>query len=195
MLNDFSEDPPLMRWAVDIVSSYVSNNSVPAAELPNLLHAVHASLSKVTEKPPEEAKQPLTPPVPIRKSIADDYLVCLEDGKRFKSLKRHLQTVHGMSPDQYRERWSLGRDYPMVAPDYAKARSALAKGMGLGASRRAATPTDDDIVDDDTVDEALLVPELPEEPEAPAAVAEDVPAEEVVDAVPVKAKRTRTKKA
>lgn len=128
----------VIEWVVEIVSSYVSNNSVPTAELPALLNNVHESLRKISVGQEEQPRQPPSPAVPIRKSIADDHLVCLEDGKSFKSLKRHLQTVHGMTPDQYRERWSLGRDYPMVAPAYAKARSALAKGMGLGASRRKA---------------------------------------------------------
>ena len=99
---------------------------------------------------------PPTPAVPIRRSVADDHVVCLEDGKTFKSLKRHLQTVHGLTPDQYRERWGLNRDYPMVAPAYAKARSALAKGMGLGASRRR--PVDEDI-------EAEVPAPAPAEPE------------------------------
>ena len=133
---DTDPNPDVIAWAVEIVSSYVSNNSMPAAELPNLVNSVYASLKKINGEPEEPAKQPPAPAVPVRKSIADDHIICLEDGKSFKSLKRHLQTVHGMSPDQYRERWSLGRDYPMVAPAYAQARSALAKGMGLGASRR-----------------------------------------------------------
>ena len=101
----------------------------------------------------------------IRKSVADDHIICLEDGKSFKSLKRHLQTVHGMTPDQYRQRWNLGREYPMVAPAYAKARSALAKGMGLGASRRK------DVVED-LAEEAAPAQEadLPDGTEATAEV-------------------------
>lgn len=128
--------PDVIEWVVEIVSSYVSNNSVPTGELPSLLISVHDSLRRLSGSQIETPRQPPSPAVPIRKSVADDHVVCLEDGKSFKSLKRHLQTVHGMTPDQYRERWGLGRDYPMVAPAYAKARSALAKGMGLGASRR-----------------------------------------------------------
>ena len=135
-MNEPDQNIDVIEWAVEIVSSYVSNNSVPATELPSLLSSVHQSLLKIAGEPAEAEKQPPTPAVPIRRSVAEDHIVCLEDGKSFKSLKRHLQTVHGMSPDEYRTRWGLARDYPMVAPAYAQARSALAKGMGLGASRR-----------------------------------------------------------
>ena len=121
----------------DIVAAYVSNNSVPSSEVPALIHAVHASLLKATagvvETPAEAPKEPA---VPIQKSITSDYIICLEDGKKFKSLKRHLRTQYGMSPEDYREKWGLGLDYPMVAPNYAKARSQLAKEMGLGQQRR-----------------------------------------------------------
>lgn len=137
-MSETNQSDDVIEWVVEIVSSYVSNNSVPASDLPTLLNNVHESLRKISGGPVETPAPPPTPAVPVRKSIADDHLVCLEDGKMFKSLKRHLQTVHGMSPDQYRERWGLNREYPMVAPAYAKARSALAKGMGLGANRRRA---------------------------------------------------------
>lgn len=135
-MSENNQGTDVIEWAVEIVSSYVSNNSVPASELPALLSNVHDSLRRISGVQKEAPAQPPSPAVSIRKSVADDHLVCLEDGKTFKSLKRHLQSVHSMTPDQYRERWNLGRDYPMVAPAYAKARSVLAKGMGLGASRR-----------------------------------------------------------
>ena len=138
-MTDLVQDQRFITLAAEIVAAYVSSNSVPASELPSLIGSVHASLSRVAGKvgkTEEPVKQALTPPVPIRKSITDEYLICLEDGKHFKSLKRHLYTVYGLTPDEYRQKWGLSRDYPMVAPAYAKARSALAKEMGLGASRR-----------------------------------------------------------
>lgn len=125
-----------MELAAEIVSAYVSNNSVPAGDLPGLIGDVHSALLRVTSAaapPPIEAPKPA---VPAKKSITSDYIVCLEDGKKFKSLKRHLRTQYNMSPDDYREKWGLAADYPMVAPNYAKARSQLAKEMGLGQQRR-----------------------------------------------------------
>jgi predicted transcriptional regulator len=125
-----------IELAAEIVSAYVSNNSVPASDLPSLLSEVHSALVRVstgvTVAVPEAAK----PAVPPKKSITNDYIVCLEDGRKFKSLKRHLRTQYNMSPEEYREKWGLPPDYPMVAPAYAKARSALAKQMGLGQQRR-----------------------------------------------------------
>lgn len=119
--------------AADIVSAYVSNNSVPTSELPALIQSVHTSLQGAVAPAAAEPKaEKLEPAVPIRKSITPDYIVCLLDGKRFKSLKRHLHTQYDMSPDQYREKFGLPFDYPMVAPNYAAERSALAKKMGLG---------------------------------------------------------------
>jgi len=121
---------------VEIVSAFVSNNSVPAAELPGLISSVHKALTGITgaaEAPSEEPKQPA---VSIKKSIAPDYIICLEDGRKFKSLKRHLRTKYNMSPEEYRAKWSLPKDYPMVAPAYAEARSNLAKQMGLGQGGR-----------------------------------------------------------
>lgn len=118
-----------------IVSAYLSNNPTPASEIPNLITQVHAALQRVatgrTEAPPEAAR----PAVPVKKSIHPDFLVCLEDGKRFKSLRRHLRTQYNMTPEQYRDKWSLPPDYPMVAPNYAVTRSQLAKKMGLGQQR------------------------------------------------------------
>jgi len=120
----------------DIVSAYVSNNTVPAGEIPSLINQVHGALLRVSSGQSELHAEPLKPAVPVKKSIAPDYIVCLEDGKKFKSLKRHLRTQYGMTPEQYREKWALPPDYPMVAPNYAAARSQLAKQMGLGQQRR-----------------------------------------------------------
>ena len=123
--------------AADIVSAFISNNSVPSSEIPALVGDVHAALirlSEIAEAPPRsEAQKPAVSP---RKSITDEYIICLEDGRRFKSLKRHLRTHFDLTPEQYREKWGLDPDYPMVAPAYAEARSSLAKKMGLGQQRR-----------------------------------------------------------
>ena len=122
----------LIELTADVVAAYVSNNPVPAADLPNLIADVHAALGRVgggTEPPPADKQKPAVNP---KRSVHDDYIVCLEDGKKFKSLKRHLMTHYGLTPDQYREKWNLDPSYPMVAPNYAAARSELAKTMGLG---------------------------------------------------------------
>ncbi|CAN5350430.1 MucR family transcriptional regulator [soil metagenome] len=119
-----------------IVSAYVSNNATTAAEIPALISQIHAALVRVSTGGSETVAEPAKPAVSIKKSMTSDYLVCLEDGKRFKSLKRHLRTQYNMSPEQYREKWGLPADYPMVAPNYAVARSQLAKKMGLGQQRR-----------------------------------------------------------
>ncbi|GJE76988.1 MucR family transcriptional regulator [Methylorubrum suomiense] len=121
---------------VDIVSAFVGHNSLAAGELPGLIAAVHGTLSGLTSRAAEPKVQPLTPAVPIKRSIQPDFLVCLEDGKKFKSLKRHLRTRYNLSPDEYRARWNLPDDYPMVAPSYAQTRSELARTMGLGQQRR-----------------------------------------------------------
>ncbi|CAO4178044.1 MucR family transcriptional regulator [Methylorubrum populi] len=121
---------------VDIISAFVSNNSIASSELPILIASVHRSLTQLTERPSEPDTPPLTPAVPIRRSIQQDFLICLEDGKKFKSLKRHLRTRYNLSPDEYRARWNLPDDYPMVAPSYAATRSELARTMGLGQQRR-----------------------------------------------------------
>lgn len=126
-----------IELAADIVSAYVSNNSVSPADLPALIGDVHAALLRVSSGPAASiAPEPLKPAVSAKRSIHDDYLICLEDGKRFKSLKRHLRSQYNMTPEQYREKWSLPADYPMVAPNYAKARSQLARDMGLGQKRK-----------------------------------------------------------
>jgi predicted transcriptional regulator len=130
----------LIMMAADIVSAFISNNAVRAAELPDLIQAVHAALQSIAEGKPDDAPPPaLVPAVSIKKSVTDDYLVCLDDGKKFKSLKRHLSAL-GMTPDDYRAKWKLPRDYPMVAPGYASRRSELAKASGLGSNRRKAQP-------------------------------------------------------
>ena len=119
-----------------IVSAYVSNNSVPAQELSSLINQVHSALARVSSGQGDLPSEPLRPAVSVKKSITPEHIVCLEDGKKFKSLKRHLRTQYGMTPEQYREKWGLPADYPMVAPNYAQARSQLAKQMGLGQQRR-----------------------------------------------------------
>ena len=120
----------------NIVSAYLSNNPTPAAEIPGLISQIHAALVRVSSGRTEAPLEPAKPAVSIKKSISPDYIVCLEDGKRFKSLKRHLRTQYNMTPEQYRDKWGLPPDYPMVAPNYAVARSQLAKEMGLGQQRR-----------------------------------------------------------
>jgi predicted transcriptional regulator len=125
-----------IELAADIVSAYVSNNSVPASDLPALINDVHSALLRVTSGQAVIVPETLKPAVPPKKSITNEHIVCLEDGRKFKSLKRHLRTQYNMSPDEYREKWNLPPDYPMVAPNYAKARSNLAKQMGLGQQRR-----------------------------------------------------------
>jgi predicted transcriptional regulator len=121
-----------------IVAAYVSHNAIAADQLPGLIARVHAALSNVSGGPAALAGAGETPrpAVPVKRSVTPDYIICLEDGKRFKSLKRHLRTQYKMSPEQYRERWGLSADYPMVAPNYAKTRSQLAKKIGLGQQRR-----------------------------------------------------------
>ena len=129
----------LIDLAAAIVAAYVGNNAVPASDLPKLIADVHASLVNVrlgAAPLAEPSPEPVRPAVPIKKSVANDYIVCLEDGKKFKSLKRHLSSQYNMTPEQYREKWGLPADYPMVAPAYAEARSNLAKKMGLGQQRR-----------------------------------------------------------
>ncbi len=129
-------DSSFITLTANIVSAYVSNNSVPSADIPALISQVHSALKRVLGGATAVAAEPLKPAVPIKRSINSDYIVCLEDGLKFKSLKRHLRTRYNMTPDQYREKWSLPPDYPMVAPNYAAARSQLAKQMGLGQQRR-----------------------------------------------------------
>jgi predicted transcriptional regulator len=137
-LDEQTTNPDLTEVAAEIVSAYVSNNSVQVSDLSKLISEVHRALTSSHAGPVEPKQEPLTPVVNPKRSVHPDYIVCLEDGKKFKSLKRHLRTHHDTSPEQYREKWGLPHDYPMVAPNYAQARSALAKKMGLGqkAGRR-----------------------------------------------------------
>ncbi len=125
----------VLRMAANIVSAHASNTSVAAEDLAGLIHRVYRSLASIGRENAVEEK-PL-PAVPVRKSVFADHIVCLEDGKKLKMLKRHLMTAYSLSPDQYRQRWDLPPDYPMVAPDYSKRRSALAKKIGLGTKPRA----------------------------------------------------------
>ncbi|MEX0853395.1 MAG: MucR family transcriptional regulator [Bauldia sp.] len=135
-MNDQTPAGDLIDLAAEIVSAYVSNNTVPASDLPALIAEVHKALAKTHSGMQQPEPEPLKPAVNPKKSVFPDYIVCLEDGKKFKSLKRHLRTHYDLSPEDYRERWGLPADYPMVAPNYAAARSALAKKMGLGQQRR-----------------------------------------------------------
>lgn len=135
-MTEITSDANLIDLAADIVSAYVSNNSVAAADLPNLINEVYGALQRTSGAVAEPEPEPLKPAVPIKRSVNPDYIICLEDGKKFKSLKRHLRTHYDMTPEEYREKWGLAADYPMVAPNYAAARSELAKKMGLGQQRR-----------------------------------------------------------
>jgi predicted transcriptional regulator len=174
-MSDTQPDLNVVEMAAEIVSAYVRNNSVPVSELPSLLQSVHDSLGNILHgSKPEAVKEPPQPKVPVKKSVTNDYIVCLEDGKRFKSLKRHLHSEHGLSPQEYRDKWSLPKEYPMVAPAYADARSNLAKTMGLG--RKAAMP-------------ALEMPE----PEAAEPAPEPVKAEEAAPEPAKKPRRGRAK--
>ena len=173
-MSESQPDLNIVEMSAEIVSAYVRNNSVPASELPSLLQSIHDSLSNILNgAKPEPVKEPLQPKVPIKKSVTNEFIVCLEDGKRFKSLKRHLHSEHGLSPQEYREKWGLGKDYPMVAPAYADARSNLAKTMGLG--RKAGT--------------ASAEPPAPEPEPEPEVVNEP----EIAEAAPVKKRRGRAK--
>lgn len=135
--NTAGPDTVLVELAADVVSAYVSNNVIVASEIPGVIQNVFDALKKVSDGSIEAPQEQLKPAVPIKKSVTDDYIICLEDGKQFKSLKRHLRTHYNLSPEEYRDKWRLPSDYPMVAPNYARARSELAKKMGLGQRRMA----------------------------------------------------------
>ncbi|WP_369060904.1 MucR family transcriptional regulator [Caulobacter sp. 73W] len=126
----------IIEMTADIVSAYVGNNSVSASDLPALIQSIHRALADIATGAEPVEVAPKEPAVPLKRSITPDHLVCLEDGRKFKSLKRHLRTKYNMSPEEYRAKWNLPKDYPMVAPNYAKARSDLAKQMGLGQGGR-----------------------------------------------------------
>jgi predicted transcriptional regulator len=127
----------LVELTADIVSAYVTNNTVVRQDVPMLISEVHEALVKAAQNRTIEKTEELKPAVPIKKSISNDFLICLEDGKKFRSLKRHLMSHYNLTPEEYREKWNLPRDYPMVAPGYAKQRSELAKSMGLGQRKAA----------------------------------------------------------
>lgn len=136
--NELSTNDHILTLATQIVSSYVGNNSVSTTDLPGLMTTVYQSLTRLDSSTAIQLDERPDPAVPVRKSVTPEYIVCLEDGKKLKMLKRHLKTAYNMTPEQYRERWGLPADYPMVAPNYAKQRSKLAKQIGLGTSRRTA---------------------------------------------------------
>jgi predicted transcriptional regulator len=136
-MNDLSvvapaADSDLVDLSADIVCAYVSHNALSVTDLPKLIADVHSALRALNGAGASEPAEELRPAVPVRKSISPDFLVCLEDGKKFKSLKRHLRTHYNLSPEEYREKWGLPADYPMVAPNYSATRSRLAKDNGLG---------------------------------------------------------------
>ena len=131
-----SGDSSFIQLTANIVSAFVSNNTVASAEIPSLIGQVYSALMRVSSGQVASPAEPLKPAVPVKRSVSAEYIVCLEDGKKFKSLKRHLRTQYEMTPERYREKWGLPPDYPMVAPNYAAARSQLAKQMGLGQQRR-----------------------------------------------------------
>jgi predicted transcriptional regulator len=126
----------MTSFATDIVAAYVANNTLTCDQIPLLISSVYEALTQAAIYGKEPAKEELKPAVSIKKSVTDDYIICLEDGKKFKSLKRHIRTHYDMSPEEYRAKWGLSHDYPMVAPAYAAARSQLAKTMGLGQRRQ-----------------------------------------------------------
>jgi predicted transcriptional regulator len=135
-----SDRSKAISLTAEVVAAFVSNNSLPVVDLPTLIQSTHDALTRVQMRTAAPAEPEAKPPaVPIRKSITTEYLICLDDGLKFKSLKRHIGTL-GMTPDQYREKWGLPKDYPMAAPDYAATRSALAKRIGLGQQRRKIAP-------------------------------------------------------
>jgi predicted transcriptional regulator len=135
-MTENANDMNFIELTADIVAAYVSNNAVATSDLPQLIADVHAALNKTGGNAEEDQVENLKPAVSVKKSITPDYIICLEDGKKFKSLKRHLRTHYDLTPEEYREKWSLPADYPMVAPNYAAARSKLAKKMGLGQQKR-----------------------------------------------------------
>ncbi len=135
---DTPASPDVLGLTAQIVASHVANNTIDADSLPALIHGVYASLAGLGAAPAQAAPEPRQPAVPVKKSVFPDHIVCLEDGKKLKMLKRHLMTAFGLSPEQYRERWGLPPDYPMVAPNYASHRSSLAKKIGLGTKPREA---------------------------------------------------------
>lgn len=135
MSEEQAERSELVELTAEIVAAYVSHNNLVANDIPALIGEVHGALARASTGTQSSAREELKPAIPIKKSITADFIICLEDGKKFKQLKRHLRTHYDMSPEDYREKWGLPHDYPMVAPNYAKARSELAKKSGLGQRR------------------------------------------------------------
>ena len=136
-MSDSPASHDLLELTVQIVSAHVTHNAVPSASVPEVIQLVYRTLADMS-KPPREASRP-APAVPINRSVSENHIICLEDGKRLKMLKRHLKAVYNLSPEQYRQRWGLPADYPMVAPEYARRRSSLAREIGLGSHRRSTT--------------------------------------------------------
>jgi predicted transcriptional regulator len=136
-MTDIDTADDLLTLTTEIVAAHVSNNTVAVGDLPQLIHQVYQSLANIGKAPPPLVERP-QPAVNVKRSVHPDYIICLEDGKKLKMLKRHLKTAYNMTPEEYRERWSLPADYPMVAPNYAKQRSRLAKEIGLGTRGRRA---------------------------------------------------------
>ena len=134
-MSDQADKPELVDKTTRIVEAFVSHNQIEVRDLPALISDVHAALDKISQDTPAQERPAQKPAVAVSKSIMPDYIICLEDGKEFKSLKRHLRMHYALSPEEYREKWNLPHDYPMVAPNYARARSELAKKMGLGTRR------------------------------------------------------------
>lgn len=135
-MSDEAQTSEIATLTADIVGAYVSKNSISPSDLPSLIQSIATALRSASTGAVETPKQDLIPAVPVKKSVQPDHIVCLEDGRKFKSLKRHLRTKYDMSPEEYRAKWGLPKDYPMVAPNYAAARSELAKSMGLGQGGR-----------------------------------------------------------
>ncbi|MCC7047100.1 MAG: MucR family transcriptional regulator [Alphaproteobacteria bacterium] len=127
-----SSQSEILRMTAEVVASYLGNNMLPSAQIPDVINTVYGALTGINAGGGDSKSEPLKPAVPLKKSIAPDYIVCLEDGKKLKMLKRHLRTTYGLTPDEYRTKWGLPADYPMVAPNYAAQRSAFAKKIGLG---------------------------------------------------------------
>ncbi len=132
---DSSTPPELVTITASIVAAFVSNNTVSTSDIPSLIAETHAALSRAAGRTVPPEREDAKPKIAVKKSVMPDFLICLEDGKKFKSLKRHLRTHYNLSPEEYREKWGLPHDYPMVAPNYAQARSQLAKKMGLGTRK------------------------------------------------------------
>ncbi|MCC6468658.1 MAG: MucR family transcriptional regulator [Alphaproteobacteria bacterium] len=127
-----SSQSEILRMTAEVVASYLGNNMLPSAQIPDVINTVYGALTGINTGGGDSKSEPQKPAVPLKKSIAPDYIICLEDGKKLKMLKRHLRTTYGLTPDEYRTKWGLPADYPMVAPNYAAQRSAFAKKIGLG---------------------------------------------------------------